>query len=1047
MHKKTHFAASLGWVLTIGVAAVAAEAEKAPPPSASLIVNGGFENDEPDASGRLPAGWRQGYGAVKILGIVAETRPGSSGRQCLKIGADEKNRTGGAYSDFIPIDPKLGLCVSGWVRPGAETGKLRGLYFGVGWFDKDRNPIILRQGTSVNYVYLHRKQAHGQWYKMELAVPPDQGTKGAPGSRIPANAAFCDVRIFALNCPAPGWFDDIEVTQVSPKEIEKRLRAAAPPPSAKSKGVPLAPVKIDSDWVVAWVGDRKAAEAAAELQRYLAQVLGRKVVATPWQPSEARNVFLITDVRYAPKAIAARLEGKRRDAFAIQRPVKWDGQDVCLMVSHDERAYDFPVYCFLTRFMDVHWVGPGELGVVLTPQPDWAMPESISVFENPDFEHRLWSGNSFSSREWLARSSRMGFHHALGHVFHPKKHGDTPEVYPLVGGKRYIPKAKAGPRALSGWQPCTGNPKSVDIAVEHVLSAYERNPGVASVSLSVNDGAGNICMCPLCLAEDGKNAFQKGQRPNLSERFFRFYNKVAERVTKERPDARIAVLGYGPCKKPPTEIKVHPAVHVFEVAPSAGALQAWQAAGAAPDMYLWLWDGGFLTIRPDMRVVADIVRTSHRLGGVGLYSEIIPHWIVSAPKFYVLAGILWDVDRKVDDLLAEYFRLAYGKDAAPAVRAFFEKWWEIYRRRPAEELHQTQWGWRAAEQMEHIRRDDLAAMDAAMARAGAAALTAKQKQRFEHLQTFSELMRINADEYLAGKEMSDPEWLAARSPDEILDAAARTVGLTDRFNRIWAERVAADRSGWLLDERYHKDPDSLWDRFVGQLRTMISSACETALDNAVGAVSARQLAKAPKDKVIAYWEAALQARPALEAYIGPEINELKGVAPENVVPNGGFEKGAAGDPPKLDGWEFYEDYGMVKGVKAKYAWEAGSGRDGGRAIAFGEGRYPEMKGIIRMEKGHRYELSFWYKTVNCDREPSFWIFTYDGPLTTARDIDAEKISRFVCIRLEPTNGEWKKVNRKLTASHEGTHIIQLVSYYQKTDWWTWWDGIELKKIW
>jgi len=33
------------------------------------------------------------------------------------------------------------------------------------------------------------------------------------------------------------------------------------------------------------------------------------------------------------------------------------------------------------------------------------------------------------------------------------------------------------------------------------------------------------------------------------------------------------------------------------------------------------------------------------MGGIGFSAECIPHWIISAPKFHILAHVLWDVDR------------------------------------------------------------------------------------------------------------------------------------------------------------------------------------------------------------------------------------------------------------------------------------------------------------------------------------------------------------------------------------------------------------------
>jgi len=660
--------------------------------SGNALTNGDFEfvSPEADARGRLPVGWEKGYGHTSVLQIAPETRPGSPGKQCLKIDCNDQIQTSGVYSALFAIDPSRALQVSGWMKPGHSERGLSGTYFGIGWFDRDRKPIILVPDTQVNYHYMQSTRQEGARHRLGGLFLPAAAIPADYYCVIPATAAFAQIMAFTINYPAPVLVDDIEVIPLTPEELRHKRQelAKATPPPAGATAASQPPQEITSDWAAAWLGGGKARDAANELARYMAKVLGVSVASVEWKPNAAKHNFVITDVAHAPSAVAKGLEGKHRDAFAIECPVRFDGKDVCLLVSQDEYAHDYPVYYFLTKFMDVHWVGPGELGVVYEKKPDWKMPAKISVVENPDFEMRLWSGQSFSSREWLARSGRMGFHHALGYVFHPDKFGDIPEVYPLVGGRRFVPKPKSGAGALSGWQPCTGNPKSVDIAVDHVLQELERGPAI-SVSLSVNDGAGNTCECDLCRAQDEKDAFQPGQRPNLSGRFFRFYNAVMERVLEKNPNAYIAVLGYGAVKTPPKEFKVHPRIQVFQVQPSIESLRAWKEAGATPNMYLWLWDGGFLTVRPDMHVIAELVRECHRLGGLGLYSEIVPQWTVSAPKFYILAHLLWDTNRDVDQLLDEYLELAYGKDAAVPLRAFFDKWYEIWNRRPAAQRHET----------------------------------------------------------------------------------------------------------------------------------------------------------------------------------------------------------------------------------------------------------------------------------------------------------------------------------------------------------------------
>ena len=363
----------------------------------------------------------------------------------------------------------------------------------------------------------------------------------------------------------------------------------------------------DPDWAVAWKGAKRPKPpytrvfADKELADYMGKVLGVKVPTAQWPNVKAENVFVIMEAADAPADVAKALEGKRRDAFVIKYPYTLDGRKVCLLVSHDVYGCDYPGYYFLNRFMDVHWVGPGEIGEVYAVKRDWKMPAKTDVLANPDFEQRLWGDMTFKMcRPILAGSSRLGFHHALGRIFDPKKYGKTdPDVYPLIDGKRYVPSPSQG-HYLSGWQPCVGNPRSVDIAVRHVLDTYKRSPRTASVSLSVNDGGGNHCQCKLCRAMDAKDAFKDPMIPKLSDRYFRFYNKVIERVVKAKPDAYVAALGYGACSRPPVETKIHPRVIVFV---TGGDPTRFKGVGGARGSYFYCLDNAYPTVRHYLGII------------------------------------------------------------------------------------------------------------------------------------------------------------------------------------------------------------------------------------------------------------------------------------------------------------------------------------------------------------------------------------------------------------------------------------------------------------
>jgi len=161
---------------------------------------------------------------------------------------------------------------------------------------------------------------------------------------------------------------------------------------------------------------------------------------------------------------------------------------------------------------------------------------------------------------WFQGQQR--FHHAFGRIYAPGKCAKTdPDLYPLIGGKRRVPSPDRV--ATAGWQPCVGNPKTQDLAVQWVLDRYAKEQTTVSVSLSVNDGGANDCMCTLCRKMDIPGAFDDPMNPKLSDRYFRFYNKVIERVLKVEPHAYVAVLGYGPCGTPPLATKIHDRVCVF----------------------------------------------------------------------------------------------------------------------------------------------------------------------------------------------------------------------------------------------------------------------------------------------------------------------------------------------------------------------------------------------------------------------------------------------------------------------------------------------------
>ncbi|OGG46160.1 MAG: hypothetical protein A3F84_26130 [Candidatus Handelsmanbacteria bacterium RIFCSPLOWO2_12_FULL_64_10] len=982
--------------------------------SQNSVPNGGFEAGSlgPEAKGLAPNGWATSSGSPQPLETVHESRPGSEGARCLKIHGDDRNRDGGVHSVLISLDPDRPLQVSAWVRGGGAVSAAVGLCFGVAWYDADRQPIPTPDGRNTTYLvegYQENRWARvGQTFYPSARTSDERGqiTRQEPYSpdRIPADAAFFEVGVFTVDYPRPAYADDILATQ----EI------------------------VPSDWVVGWEGPEDAKKGAQELARVASKVLGTDVVALPWQERPAKQTFVVTDARHAPPELAKRLEGKRRDAFLIQYPTKLKGREVCLLIANDEKACDFPVYHFLTRYMGVEWVGPDPLGEVLTLQPGWRIPERIDDLQNPDFEHRYWQAHGMNIRRWLAGSFRMQFHHNLGQVFDPVKHKDQPDLYPFYDGQRHVPDPEKN--RFSGWQPCTGNPKAVEIAAQYGLDFLRDNPDKVSFSLSVNDGGVGSCMCDLCRAQDSPDAFDWGAA-NLSNRFFRFYNAVLEKTLEKNPNAYVAALGYGRAKIPPTGIRVHPRVLVFSVCDNSNVepdyverQKLWKASGATPCLYMWCWDGGFMSVRHYPHALRDAIRASYEMGGFGFYCEDITSWAAGAPKFYALARLLWDTKSDVDELMNRYMRLAFGEEAAPAVRAYFDRWEAVWEHGGKTYRYNTGREWRSAAHLNDLTREDLTAMDEALSRAGRAKATPEQKRRLEYVETYYRWLRVNADQYLVTRELSNEAWVSGRTPEEVMRETERGLGLTGAFDEMWKNVISADRTGWLLSARYFKDPQEPWTRLYEPIRREVLAAYDPAVDRAFDAITKDLLRSQSKGRVIAFWAGQGEAHPELAKWVRTQVHLLSRGPGANLLQNGSFERGDPGSPPAIPEWD---PYSTGAGTTAEHAWSATEGRDGGGAAAVGRAWVGGLRRTIPTKEGGRYRVSGWYRTE--------WITESGLHHTLFWGVGGGRWP------LSPTGGAWRQFSTTFTATSNGTGL-NLISQGQKKGEWTWFDDVEAVEI-
>lgn len=366
------------------------------------------------------------------------------------------------------------------------------------------------------------------------------------------------------------------------------------------------------------------------------------------------------------------------DGFIIDFP------DRCnmLIAGSTDWGIEFGVYEFLERYVGVRWLLPGPNGDYI-PKHNSIRIKKITVKQEPSFFSRLLSGLRGAPQATWARRNRMHgqikFHHNLLNLFPPSKYADVhPEFYPILRGKRFIPK-----EGVAGWQPCFSAQGIVDEAVKNICDYFSKHPEESSYSLGVNDSGGH-CECDICRVKNGGVKNFLGLR-NMSDLYFEWANAVVEGVLKKYPDKWFGCLAYSEVAAPPSKIKVHPRIVPFMtydrmkwVAPSYEAegkklTEQWHRQSPVLGWYDYIYGTPYLVPRVYFHKMADYYRHGYAQGVRAMYAEAYPNW-GEGPKLYVALKLQWNLNLDVDKLLGEWYEKCVGKEAAPYLKAYYDLW-------------------------------------------------------------------------------------------------------------------------------------------------------------------------------------------------------------------------------------------------------------------------------------------------------------------------------------------------------------------------------------
>ena len=690
----------------------------------------------------------------------------------------------------------------------------------------------------------------------------------------------------------------------------------------------------------------------------LSKTLKQEINVVPFEKADAETIFLITREEALDGKYSKALAGLPLDSFIVRYPVTVKGKkNVCLLMGRDAWAYSYPGNWFLRQYLGVDIVFPGEFGTVIPDNSKWKMPSKIDILESPDFNTRAWTMNTFVDKDFarmsLGESRRNISWHTFGRVLDPKKYGKKhPEYFPLVRGKRH----NAPKKQRCDWSPCVSNPDVQKLFVDYLVRNYGKY-GSDAVELSVNDGSGNHCECTGCTAWDDPAEKEKGF---YSNRYFTFYDKVLSAARKINPEVKACVLLYSDATTlVPSKVKLHPGL--VGMSTKENTLRNFAKHGMKR---LGLWEHQLDYLYPLPRhypqAMAEKLREMHKIGVREYFGEVYMIAAANAPKQYILARLLWDLKSDPVKVMEEYCRKAFGPQAGPWLKKYYDTWETVYSRectarkgKPKPRIMNYGPEWFIG-----LRHNDVKVMKNALAMAEKSKMGADERKRFTVIKNHFSYISCLVENYLDGVTLRNAKKL---SVDEINKIFKRCEARDARFASLWEKIISKDKLGFYRRIRKagsRKRTDTVFTLYRNAINAYVIESVETALRNH----QQKACAKMDRPARLKYWEEARKKYPDLMP-VALMIGENSGKKLQNYIKNGDFKKGTPGNPkvkgahPKLADWYFYEQIGDVLADDYKNHWDLVINAKGSNHLCFGEGKYPEIRQFIYLPAGV-YRFSF-----------------------------------------------------------------------------------------
>lgn len=479
----------------------------------------------------------------------------------------------------------------------------------------------------------------------------------------------------------------------------------------------------------------------------------------------------------------------------------------------------FGAYELLERHVGVRWLLPGEDWEEIPAQTALSVPAGRLV-DQPAFSTRtltrLWDSYTPISPDWRsenpkARWAAQNRTHSqitrwgveMWEIFTYAQYGDPaspdhdPDLYGIVDGVVRLPTNASDRR----WQPRFSEPKTIQIAIDFVVQAWDRNPSRNQIALNINDTRAFS-------DTDSDGTTNRIGLPNCSEVYYDWINQVVAGAIAQRPamaSLPINVLAYENVVEPPS-FDLHPSVIPWLCRDHYGYVDAefaadndaftvaWELRATRIALYDYNYGTRYAIPRIHNDATARYLRFAHDHGARHVFADGLQNFGGEAAKQWIYLKLLWNPELDPDELLTDWCTAAVGPAAGPHLKQYME----ILEGAWVEQVPGTGWFAESSKTsyfvlahssyLDGISSSDAGAARAALDQAQALADTPVRQQRADTIARFWDYPQATILSYPhpspAPTTTREAIALVHRERDGLDDRVAQATSRTDLFETI-----------------------------------------------------------------------------------------------------------------------------------------------------------------------------------------------------------------------------------------------------------------------